>query len=353
LASDQPGLLEGAHADHILYIFDEAKSIIDDTFDAAEGALSSGNAYALMISTPGEPYGRFYEVHKRAPGLEDWHVRHVTQREVITAGRMNQDWAEQRKAQWGEGSAVYQNRVLGEFAASDEDSVIPLAWIELANERWREWQEHGFQGRFTGVGVDVAGEGEDTTVLALRYDCDPQPGLPLMGITELRRYNAQDTMVTAGMVQGILQAKSGRAVVDVIGLGAGVVHRLRELGSSVEAFNAAEAAADRAKNPIMDKTGELGFVNKRAAAWWRLRERLDPNNGDQVALPPDDRLTGDLTAPHWKVMSRGRIQVESKDDIRKRIGRSTDDGDAVVMAMFGSVDVGVSARRVVSWMGAA
>jgi hypothetical protein len=114
--------------------------------------------------------------------------------------------------------------------------------------------------------------------------------------------------------------------VDVIGIGAGVVGRLRELGHDVFAFNAAE------KSEQIDMSGELGFVNMRSAAWWTMRELLDPANGFDIALPPNDRLTGDLTAPHWRVVSGGRIQVESKADIRKRLGRSTDHGDAVVMA---------------------
>jgi hypothetical protein len=75
-------------------------------------------------------------------------------------------------------------------------------------------------------------------------------------------------------------------------------------------------------------------VNKRSAAWWYLRELLDPANGHGIALPPDDLLTGDLTAPHWRITSGGKVQVESKDEIRKRLGRSTDDGDAVVMAFW-------------------
>ncbi|MCJ7822629.1 MAG: hypothetical protein MUQ26_06070, partial [Armatimonadetes bacterium] len=110
-ASDKPDLIEGAHADRLLYVFDEAKAIPPATWDAAEGALASGDCYALAISTPVEPQGRFYDIHARKPGLEDWWVRHVTLEECIAAGRVNAEWAEQRRLQWGEGSAVYQNRV--------------------------------------------------------------------------------------------------------------------------------------------------------------------------------------------------------------------------------------------------
>ena len=131
-------------------------------------------------------------------------------------------------------------------------------------------------------------------------------------------------MQTTGRVSGVLN-RGGMAVVDVIGIGAGVVDRLREQGKNVVGFNASERTNRR------DRSGELGFVNKRAAAWWNIREMLEI---EPLALPPDDKLIGDLTAPHWTVQSGGRIKVESKDEIRKRINRSTDDADAVIMAFW-------------------
>lgn len=321
VASDNHELIEGAHADSLLYLFDESKAIPSATFDAAEGAFSTGETFALAISTPGEPSGRFYDIHRRAPGYDDWYVRHVRLDEAISAGRINSDWAEQRAKQWGVDSAAYQNRVLGEFCASDEDSIIPLTWIEAANERWRAWKESGENTfSFTAVGVDVGGgKSRDNTSFAHRLQ---------KVISKIDKNNDEDTMQTAGRVVGILTAHGGYASVDVIGIGAGVVSRLREQKLDARAFNAAE------RSDAKDRLGELGFVNKRSAAWWNMRELLDPVNAEEVALPPDDALTGDLTAPHWRIMSGGKIQIESKDDIKKRIGRSTDDGDAVVMAFY-------------------
>jgi hypothetical protein len=113
-----------------------------------------------------------------------------------------------------------------------------------------------------------------------------------------------------------------------------VVDRLREMGREVVAFNASEAARDQYGHAVRDRSGEIGFVNKRAAAWWNMRELLDPANQSRVALPPDDLLTGDLVAPHYRLVSGGNLQVESKDEIHKRLGRSTDDGDAVVQAFW-------------------
>jgi hypothetical protein len=320
LASDRPEALEGAHADQILYILDEAKSIAPATFDAIEGAFASGSCYALAISTPGEPAGRFYEIQAHRAGTEDWHVTHVGLERAIAAGRVSREWAAQRARQWGEGSAVYSNRVLGEFAASARDGVIPLAWVEAANERWLTFQESGEEApSFTCVGVDVARSGSDKSIYALRHE-----GV----IAELREGAEGDTMAVAGQVAGILRAKGGYAAVDVIGIGAGVVDRLRERGFEVLAFNASEAT------PLLDSSGELGFANCRSAAWWHMRELLDPANGCQIALPPIDELIGDLSAPSYRETSRGRIQVESKEQIRKRLGRSTDYAGAVIQAFW-------------------
>ena len=320
LASDNSALIEGAHATELLYVFDEAKTIPYATWESAEGAFAMGECYWLAFSTPGEPVGQFYDIHARKPGFEDWWARHVTVDEALAAGRVNADWVQQRKLQWGEQSAVYQNRVLGEFASSAGDGVIPLAWVEAAIERWRDWQEQERPGDFTAVGVDVARSGEDKTVYALRFG---------NVIGELRQYSQQDTMRTTGQVKGILDRyQSQAATIDVIGLGSGVVDRLREQSYRVIAFNASEHTDRR------DKSGELGFTNLRSAAWWNLREMLEPDSGCNVALPPDDELIGDLTAPHWREMSGGRIQVEGKPDIKKRLGRSTDCGDAAVMAFW-------------------
>jgi hypothetical protein len=119
-------------------------------------------------------------------------------------------------------------------------------------------------------------------------------------------------------------------VVDVIGIGAGVQHRLVELNKPAIPFNAAAATG------YTDKSGELGFANWRAAGWWMLRELLDPSSGVTVCLPPDDILTGDLTAPHIKrITSTSKMLVESKEEIRKRIGRSTDVADAVIQIIIG------------------
>ena len=343
-ASANSALIEGAHADSLLFVYDEAKAIPAGTFDACEGAFSGAGkdgteAYALALSTPGSPQGRFYDICRRMRGYEDWHPVHVTLDEAMAAGQITADWAEQRALQWGVESAIYQNRVLGEFYASDEETVIPLAWAEAAVARWHEWEAAGKPdtGRPRTVGVDVARFGTDKTVLAIRNG-------PV--VTELREYTREDTMTTTGRVKGILDADTSRtAVVDVIGIGAGVVDRLREQHALVVAFNASRASKKK------DHTREMGFYNRRAEAYWTLREMLDPSGNPDICLPDNEMLLGDLSTPKWEVRSGGKILVESTDDIRERTGRSPDHGTAVVQAFVPHLGDGTpgSVRR---WAGA-
>jgi hypothetical protein len=331
VASNQPERIEGAHADELLYLLDEAKIVPPDTWDSIEGAFSGAgsdtvqNAYAFAMSTPGPPSGRFYDIHRRAPGYEDWWARHVTLAEAIESGRISRQWAEQRALQWGPDSAIYHNRVLGEFHASDEDSVIPLAWLEAAIERWHEWDRSGrpSPGGPFWTGVDV-GRGGDESILARRDG---------WAIT-LSGNRRKDTMATTALVQ----AEPGRAIVDVIGVGAGVFDRLREIGARPIAY------AGSGKTTRRDRTGKLGFANVRSAAYWQLRELLSPDADPVLALPPDDLMISDLTTPTWSVVTGipPKIQVETKDKVVERLGRSPDRGDAIAMAMWADQYKGAS-----------
>ena len=323
LVSSDEAKMEGAHSAALLYVLDEAKAIPDPVWDAIEGAFSTGDCYALAISTPGPPAGRFYRIHSRQPGLENWLARHITIEEAVAAGRVSAEWVESCRRLWGPESPIFKTRVLGEFAESD--GLIPLSWVEAAVERWLALPSEARRAAKPLVlGVDVARQGSDRTCLALRYGDV---------IAELRYYDQRDTMEVTGLAVMALSAEPDDApppvaVVDVVGIGAGVVDRLNEQGYRVVPFSAG-SRTDRT-----DRSGQLRFADARSAAWWGLRERLDPANGSTVALPPDDQLIADLTAPSWSPTSGGAIKVESKDSIRSRLGRSTDAGDAVAQAFF-------------------
>lgn len=320
VASDNAASIEGAHAAHIAYVFDESKTIPVPTWDAAEGAFSTGDAYALAISTPGEQSGRFYDICTRRVGLGHWHVIHVTLEEAIEAGRISQEWADLMRAQWGETSDVYKQRVLGEFADSTERQVIPLSWVEAAIERWHMCGGKGPEDAPGIYGVDPAYTGADKTAVAV-----------LRGnvVEQIEALPHRDTMETAGYVRfQLLRDERSRAYIDIIGIGAGVFDRLDEQKSRVSTVDA------RRKTNKRDFTGLYKFKNLRSFLWWNGRERLDPNGENPIALPPDDELIGELTAPTFEYHSSGDILVEKKEDVAARIGRSTDRADAVLLALY-------------------
>lgn len=208
----------------------------------------------------------------------------------------------------------------GDFKAGREDNayqVIPSAWVEAAQARWRATERPAMP--MTSVGVDVARGGGDKTCLAPRY------GHWFDMVKTFPGKDTPDGQTTAVQVLLIVKDKP-QAVVDVVGVGASAFDALdgNPMVTRV-AYNGAGASFG------FDKSGQLKFVNKRAEDHWKLREALDPQSGQLLALPPDPELKADLCAPRWKATPRG-IQVESKDDIKKRIGRSPDKGDALIMA---------------------
>lgn len=310
VASNDPAKIEGAHAESLLYIFDESKTIPAGTWDAAEGAFAGGQAeglpeaFALAMSTPGAPTGRFYDIHHRARGLEDWWTRHITLAETIAAGRVSADWAAQRAEQWGPNSAIYHNRVLGEFHADDESSVIPLAWAEAAVERWHAWDDAGrppLDGKGV-LGVDVARSGADSTVIAHRTG---------LCIRKLEVHHLEDTMQTTARVQAAHPGIHGAAVVDSIGVGGGVVDRLRELKVPVLAYTGS------AKTAARDRTKEFGFTNcltgetRVSPVGTLLRIYRSRHQGPlyQIKTASGDHFTA---TPHHQVLTlRGWVPVQS------------------------------------------
>lgn len=329
-ATDDPDLIEGAHASHMLVIVDEGKAVPDPIWDAIEGYFANpGEHYIFALSTPGAAVGRFHDIHTRRPGYEDWTPIHVTISQAIAAGRVTQKWADERLKQWGAASMPYRTYVLAEFAG-EEDGVIPMAWIEAAMGRYGKDEkgepiphDHTHHPRL--LAADIADTGTDQTVIASRDEwC----------IWRLETFTTGDVVEHADKLAHRTDDYTTRVVIDSIGVGAGTLAAAKKLDLPAEGFVASEKTARK------DRTGEFGFINKRAAAWWNLRELLDPDLGEEVSLPNDPELLGDLSAPTWREYAGGKIGIESKDDIRKRLARSTDVGDAVVMGFWDDIKKG-------------
>ncbi|MFI6986041.1 hypothetical protein ACIBSV_46815 [Embleya sp. NPDC050154] len=343
---------QGIHDRYVLIVVDEACGIPKVLWDAIDALATNEDARVLAIGNPDDAGTQFKKIcdpgsgwnRIRIDGLSTPNItaEAIQQYPILEgilkeAGRapstepvpddlrpmlISAAWVAERAQRWGTASSLWKSKVRGEFPDDSDEGVIPLGWIERAVDRWREWDSAGRpeQGGRRVVAVDVARFGTDSTCIGVRQGTV---------LEELVQYSGIDTMATADRVAAKLTTPRAFAIVDVIGIGAGVVDRLRQLGHETLAFNASEQAGRT------DQLGEFEFVNNRSAAWWNLRELLDPSQrgGAEIMLPDDEDLKADLVTPKWTIKGR-RIAVESKDEVRKRLGRSPDAGDMTVMAWW-------------------
>lgn len=207
----------------------------------------------------------------------------------------------------------------GDFLAGRRDDdwqVIPTEWVEAAQARWQAQPPIG--AKMTSVGVDLAHSGADATIVAPRYGAWFSP------LKEVKGIDTKDGGLMAGMI--FTTARDGAEIVLDAGGGyaSGPHEQFKAMGVDVTLFLGAEGSTE------VSKEG-LKFRNRRAEVWWKLKEALDPSGNSYIALPPDPQLKADLTTPRWRITGGG-ILIESKEEIRKRLGRSPDRGDAAAMA---------------------
>lgn len=208
----------------------------------------------------------------------------------------------------------------GDFSAGREDAamqVIPTAWVEEAQERWQKLHR---KPRMDSVGVDVARGGRDNTIIARRHGMWFDEPLVYPG------KSTPDGPTVAGVVIAAVRDNAPTHI-DVVGVGASPYDFLMQARQDVYGVNGAE------RTDATDRSGRLRFANVRSMHWWRMREALEPRANTGIALPPDRQLLIDLCAPVWELKS-GAIQVESREDIIKRIGRSPDWASAYLLALI-------------------
>jgi len=322
--AEQPEALQGVHSEHVLLIADEASGIPEKVFEAASGSMSGEHAVTLLLGNPVRGSGFFYDTHHKLSGT--WKTLRVS---CLASSRVSQAYIDDMAARYGEESNAYRIRVLGEFPLSDDDTVISLELVEGAVHREVE------QSPFAPIvwGVDVARFGGDSNALAKR-----QANALLEPV---RAWKGRDLMQTTGMIKAEWDACEVRdrpveILVDSIGLGSGVVDRLRELGLPVRGVNVSESPA----------MGEVYF-NLRSELWFKARQWLSARDS---SLPDDENLRAGLVTPKYKFTSSGKMQVESKEDMRKRGLPSPDEADALILTFASDAAVAMHGRDyMTSW----
>jgi phage terminase large subunit len=317
---EKPEALQGFHAGTLAFFADEASGIEDVVYEVASGTLSSDDVWMFMFANPTRTTGYFHRSHHQ--NRDRWNVYHVPSHAAV---RVSPNYAKDMAAEYGDASNVYRVRVLGEFPLSDDNSVISLGLVEAAIDRDVSPNEMAVVW-----GLDVARFGDDTTALAKRRG---------NVLTEpVREWKKIDLMQTVGNIMEEysltpLEKRPSAINVDVIGLGAGVVDRLRELGLPVRGVNVGEAAA----------TSPERFMRLRDELWWKARDWFDSR---AVTMPKDDALVAELVGPTYKLESSGKLKVEGKDDMKKRGIKSPNKADAFCLTFAGGDFSNAVVRRV-------
>jgi hypothetical protein len=331
----QGAAFQGLHAKYLLVIYDEAYGIPKKLWD--EGSSLASNVYArqLAIGNPDGP-GEFQSVCDRGTS---WNVIHVSYRhspdytgeQVSPSLRENlisRRWVEERRVDWGEDSALFTSKCEGDFPAQgDPFSVIHYNWLRSC-----QLLDLPDDGGPIEAGIDV-GAGGDRTV-----------------IRERRGYKAgrehvfmdADPMRTIGrLVEKINEWEVTRVKIDVTGIGWALAGRLRELSkkhnmSSKDTTHTAEVVrVNFGTKPSMGN--EKRFLNRRAEIYWTVgRELSRLGNWDLGAV--DDDVLHELTASRYEIMdSQGKIKIEKKDQVIKRLKVSPDRAEALMLAFYDQV----------------
>jgi phage terminase large subunit len=305
-SKEKPEALAGIHSDNVLLVVDEASGVDEAVFESAIGSMSGDNATTIMLGNPTRSSGMFYKTHHELAA--EWHRIHV---DASKSPRVHADFVKQVRDTYGENSNAFRVRVLGEFPLADDDTLIPAEHVDSAMSR-----DVILDPRAPRVyGVDPARFGDDKSVLIERRGDYVMPP---------KKWGGLDLMALAGaIVHEIDGDKTVPICVDTIGLGAGLADRLREMGYNVIDVNVSETSAF---NPKANKL--------RDDLWMQVRDWLAMR---VCRLPKDEDLRADLITPKYKFSSTGKLIVEPKAEMKKRLRRSPDSADALALTFASEI----------------
>ena len=305
--------IQGFHSPHLLVVLTEAHSMEQGQVDAVkrlnpERILMTGNPFTVT--------GEFYDAfHERSDlyhpvTISAFDTPNVLMGDMVIPGIVTAEQVTERAIEWGEESPLYQASVLGEFPDSLDDNLVSLVDAKAAVNRQLVVPEH----EPAIFGVDVARYGGDASVVYRRQGSVARV---------LYRRQGVSTMDLTARLADLLEEDQAvdRIVVDSVGVGAGVVDRLREMPVSrrvaVIPFVGGAKARDHDR-----------FANAIAECWWGMAQSFRQGNID---IEDDKRLVAQVTGRNYTEQSDRRIRLESKDEIKRRGGRSPDEADALAM----------------------
>lgn len=310
---------KGFHNVNVFVIVTEAQGVDPEAYVAIDQlATAVGNFKLLLVGNPTcEPTHPFYLSHEKDRAM--YRCISLDSRKSSHCGKAFIDDIAEK---YGIGSPMWVMCVEGRFVEDITDQLIPLSWIRAAQARW-DTEPIGTE---TSLGLDVARFGTDFTTAYVGQG---------NRFKQVMKRHGQDLMETVGRTQLLAdeyKVEPRRVRVDDTGLGGGVTDRLRELGKEPSAINFGSDASDKIK-----------FFDARSEMAWTMRERFRLGT---IAIDPQDRLLeADLIVLKWKPTSEKKLKLESKHDLKSRIGRSPDFADGLMLATLDQAVAETVAQR--------
>lgn len=324
---DESGF-QGIHARYVLVVLDEACGIPEQLWVAADALATGPDCRILAIGNPDNPASHFRKVS--TPG-SSWHQISISAfdspnltgediPEEMAVSLVGREWVEEKAREWGEENPIYRSKVLGEFSADAPNQVVRASDIAACrleeSGRPKPWTLEPVE-----LGVDVGGGGDETVIRERRGQRAGR---------EWRAHTDRPEKIAPLVLQAIRETGATAVKIDSIGVGFGVIGELRNAATRGEHRAHIHGVNVAAASSQPDK-----FVNLRAEMWWELGRGLSADKAwDLARMDNADTTIAQLLEPRWEVDPKGRIKVEPKEEIIKRLGRSPDNADALLLAFY-------------------
>ena len=372
----------GLHAAHIMFVVTEASGLPQLVFDGIEGNLH-GNYRFLIVFNDNNGIGYAADTQKKT----DWtkfRLDNLTAPNVIFKKEIEQgtfakipgqvEWSSvnEKVRDWctiispsdfsdSAGDFYWENengrfcyrpndlfrvKVRGMAPLVSSAALVPQLWIDLAKERWKK--HNGEKKANLRLGVDIAGMGRDSSSFCFRYGNYIEKFRVINSGGEPRHMEmVGHAHIDVKANYNVSQDRYPQVFVDTVGEGAGVYSRLLELkrdetnkalsNTPIHSVKNGESA-QRGGKELTDRTRQYAFKNMRAYLYWAVRDWLNPDNHMDAMLPPDQDYMG-LTKLMWNLRSDGSIELEKKEELIKRLKRSPDVEDSIMVTFFPVNDI--------------
>lgn len=327
-ADHDEGSFQGIHARYVLVILDEACGIPRALWVAADTLASNEDCRMLAIGNPDNPASHFRQVCEphslwHVIGISAFESPNLTGEPVSDDLRkllIDRDWVEEKAREWGTDNPIYLSKILGQFPRDDPHAVVRVS--DLADCRLALDTPYAPEELLpVELGVDVGGGGDETVIRERRGVCAGR---------EWREFSDQPHTLAPLVLRIIEQTGATRVKIDAVGIGWGLVGELENYrregrhDASIVPVNASEASRDQQK-----------YANVRAEMWWEVGRLMSQERlWDLSKMANGDTTCAQLLEPRWEIGARGEIKIEKKDEIRKRLERSPDNADALLLAYY-------------------